>query len=594
MQRASALLQSGNFAAARALLEQTVRAAPTFVEAQRLLAGAMLGLGERAGAERVLRQAAAIDPEWAPVQCALGELLIDSGRADEGEHALRRAATCANRYLRADRLLARLLNASDRYGEVVDLTEASAQDTHADPDLLHQRAVALVALQRHEEAIATCRRIVELAPDNAKAEFFLASALDLAGRHSEAGQSASRAIAKGEATPEARHLLAHALVDENRLEEAEALLHDIVRERPRFADAHNNLAQLIWVRRGDVAAAAEYLDRALAQYPRDNALISVKMNLLDGAGDAQGALAFFETCLDAGNSDPGLLMAASRAALKADAPRALAYARRAQQLAPGPSSERVMINALLGAGDAVEALQRTESLLRTAPDDQHLIAMQTTAWRLLGDPRYAGYCDYAGMARGWTIDTPTGWNDLRAYLADLAVSLKRLHTSRAHPLNQSLRHGSQTAQNLLDIDDPAIRAFFSAIDGPIHRHIETIGHGGDPLRRRNTGAYKIAGIWSVRLNARGYHTNHVHPQGWLSSACYIELPRAVAGDNPGREGFLKFGEPGYPTQPRLEPEYFIRPEPGLLALFPSYFWHGTVPFGGDDTRLTIAFDLVPV
>ena len=37
----------------------------------------------------------------------------------------------------------------------------------------------------------------------------------------------------------------------------------------------------------------------------------------------------------------------------------------------------------------------------------------------------------------------------------------------------------------------------------------------------------------------------------------------------------------------------VQPAPGLLALFPSYFWHGTVPFGGDDTRLTIAFDLVP-
>jgi hypothetical protein len=39
----------------------------------------------------------------------------------------------------------------------------------------------------------------------------------------------------------------------------------------------------------------------------------------------------------------------------------------------------------------------------------------------------------------------------------------------------------------------------------------------------------------------------------------------------------------------------VRPEPGLLALFPAYLWHGTVPFSGDpdDTRLTIAFDVVP-
>jgi hypothetical protein len=29
------------------------------------------------------------------------------------------------------------------------------------------------------------------------------------------------------------------------------------------------------------------------------------------------------------------------------------------------------------------------------------------------------------------------------------------------------------------------------------------------------------------------------------------------------------------------------------VLFPSYVWHGTVPFAGDQPRLTVAFDAVP-
>lgn len=594
MQRASALLQVGNFVAARALLAQTVRAAPTFVEAQRLLAGAMLALGERAGAERVLRNAVAVDPSWAPVQCALGELLVGSGRAEEGERALRLAAAQGSRYPRAIYLLACLLNESKRHDEVVDLTETHANDARADADLLHQRALALSALGRLDEAIAIHRRIVAASPSNANAEMFLAGMLDSAGRHREAEQRARSAIAKGADTDEARYLHARTLIATDRSSEAEDLLRAVVNARPRFADAHSNLAQLIWMRTGDVAAAAEYIDRALSRHPDDNTLAGVKAKLLAGSGDSHAALAFIEHRADSATADVSILMCASQAAQKFDPARALSYARRAVHLAPpDPLPNRMLIEALLGFGDAGAALQQAEAQLQRQPQDQYLIAAQTTAWRLLGDPRYARYCDYAAMARGWTIDTPPGWSDLPAYLADLATSLKRLHTMHTHPLHQSLRNGSQTAQNLLDVDDPAIRAFFSAIDGPIRRHIETIGHGGDPLRRRNTGAYKIAGIWSVRLNTQGYHTNHVHPQGWLSSACYIELPRAVAGENPDREGFLKFGEPGYPTQPKLEPEHFIRPEPGLLALFPSYFWHGTVPFGGDGTRLTIAFDLVP-
>jgi hypothetical protein len=83
----------------------------------------------------------------------------------------------------------------------------------------------------------------------------------------------------------------------------------------------------------------------------------------------------------------------------------------------------------------------------------------------------------------------------------------------------------------------------------------------------------------------------VHQEGWLSSACYIDLPPAVEAE--GHQGWIKFGEPGAPTQPKLAPEHFVKPEPGLLVLFPSYMWHGTVPFSGEASRLTTAFDLVP-
>ena len=51
-----------------------------------------------------------------------------------------------------------------------------------------------------------------------------------------------------------------------------------------------------------------------------------------------------------------------------------------------------------------------------------------------------------------------------------------------------------------------------------------IGQGQDALRRRNTGDYRIAGAWSVRLQPHGYHRDHFHPEGWLSSAFYVETP----------------------------------------------------------------------
>ena len=70
------------------------------------------------------------------------------------------------------------------------------------------------------------------------------------------------------------------------------------------------------------------------------------------------------------------------------------------------------------------------------------------------------------------------------------------------------------------------------------------------------------------------------------------MPPAVQ-DQGDHAGWLRFGAPPIPTRPSLSAEHFVRPEPGLLVLFPSYLWHGTVPFGGDQVRTTIAFDLVP-
>ena len=59
------------------------------------------------------------------------------------------------------------------------------------------------------------------------------------------------------------------------------------------------------------------------------------------------------------------------------------------------------------------------------------------------------------------------------------------------------------------------------------------------------------------------------------------------------EGILSFGKPGILTTPSLDAEFSTRPEVGLLVLFPSYFWHGTLPFHSEQPRLTVAFDVVP-
>lgn len=469
-----------------------------------------------------------------------------------------------------------------------------AQSEHAGGAILMLCGHALMALGRNEEAEATLRRWLRREPQNRDAALRLAAVLADSNRPAEAETIVRAAVARHGETPEAAFVLGRALLGLGRFAEAETAFRKVVQARPGHQNAQANLMEIVWMRSGDVHQASRALDRALRAQPHLSGLRISKARLLMSAQLPHEALDVVDAGLAISARDPALLKAASTIALDIDGVRALAYAERLLQVAPNDRAASVELgNASLATGNAKTALEVAEALHRSDPTDGRALAMKADALRMLGDPRYRELLDYRGLVRAEPIDVPAGWSDLDAYLIELAADLQRLHTLRAHPIGNSLREGSQIPLDPSKSPSAAVRAFPAAIDGPIRRYMQALGTGTDPMRCRNTSHYRISGIWSVRLRPNGFHVSHYHPQGWISSACYLQLPSAVA--RAGGEGWLKFGQPAFPTHPVLGPEYFIKPAPGLLALFPSYMWHGTVPFSGgpNDTRLTIAFDVVP-
>jgi hypothetical protein len=174
----------------------------------------------------------------------------------------------------------------------------------------------------------------------------------------------------------------------------------------------------------------------------------------------------------------------------------------------------------------------------------------------------------------------------------LRPALYGRHRQRLHPLDQSLRFGTQTSRGLLSTGDPIIEGLMAALMEPLAQYQAEIGFDPKhPLRRRNRSAARISGCWSVRLQRGGFHVNHIHPQGWISSAYYVSIPPEVS-DESLRSGWIKFGEPLYPS-PGAGPKRFVQPREARLVLFPSYLWHGTTPIHGDEPRLTVAFDAIP-
>jgi Flp pilus assembly protein TadD len=595
LQSAARLLQTGDLARARALLEQLLAAQPGLPDAYWLLGGVLMRGGDFVRAERAVSTAIQLAPGNPSAHALLGEILACQDRMADAERALRQALKLAPAHLQAASLLLRVLQAQARHDELLRVSDQLIGRGMAAHEIWLARGQALLALKRMPEAAESFRKTLALAPGDASASLGLAAARIETGESAAAERALVELIKAGVDGAEVHYMLARALLAQNRHGEAEAALRKAIAVRSDFSAAQTNLAELVWMRTGDSEAATANLDEALRAQPDNIELRAFKAKLLEWAERPRDALAELEAGLARDPGNVPLHIAAAQTAFKFDAERALWHAEQARQVAPRePTVLSALGSALLANGRPAQVLDVADRLLQLDPHDGHAIALRASAWRLLGDPRYAELYDYAQFVRPGLIDTPPGWSSLPEYLRDLAAALHKRHVLQAHPIGQTLRTGTQVDLHPEYEQDPAIRAFAQAIDGPIRRYMRAIGTGDDVLRARNTNDYRIAGIWSVRLGASGHHVNHYHPEGWLSSACYIELPETLGARD--HEGWIKFGESGVPTQPPLEAEHFVKPEPGLLVLFPSCMWHGTVPFSGGelDRRLTIAFDVVPV
>ena len=113
-----------------------------------------------------------------------------------------------------------------------------------------------------------------------------------------------------------------------------------------------------------------------------------------------------------------------------------------------------------------------------------------------------------------------------------------------------------------------------------------------PFVSRRPSAWSLD-LWCVVMERGGHQIPHIHPEAWLSGVYYPRIPEGVRGGT-GPGGWLTFGEPDRdfpsPVKRRIVQ---VRPEEGLLVVFPSYFFHRTIALDTDGPRISVAFDLVP-
>ena len=529
------------------------------------------------------------------------QALIQAGQLGQAQLAcqqlLKRERACSP----AAEWLAQILLDQGAAAEAEALLRPFCRKEGASFELQSLRAAALKALGDKAGSLDQYQAAARLAANDPIAAHNVAAGFGDLGRDQEAVAEAERALRLGGRAPETLLVLGRGLQGLRQFDRAKQAFEAALSVRPNYAEALRDLSHLIWMSTADASAALAPVDQALAQAPKQapkhaNAqgdLLLVKLRLLSHIHGEPAALALARTEIAAIGQDPRLALEFSWLLLK-DAPAdALAIA---QQLVARFPAERLpkkaVVQALLALGEAKTAADLAFELVAEQPGDQQAIADLTSAWRLSGDPRLGDLYDYPAVVQALMIDCPAGWTHLPDFLDDLRTSLNSVHLLKAHPIEQSIRGGSQTSHNLVTSEDPVIAAFFQAIQGPIRAYRDHLGQGPDLLRRRNVEGHRIDEAWSVRLRPQGFHVDHIHPNGWISSAFYADVPPQVQTTD-WHEGWLRLGAPPTPTAPTLEAGHFVQPKPGLLALFPSYMWHGTVPFGGEETRMSLAFDILP-
>ena len=584
LHHAMALARGGRPGPAETILLRVLDLAPENPDALQLLGMIARKAGRHAGAVAFFNRSLAVAPAQPHVHNNLGNSLVDLGDGGGAIQAYRAALRLAPAYDEARVNLAIALLAAD---DAPDASATLAPLLRRDPRNASAWAIegqARRAMGELDPAITAFRTALTLRPDHAATLHNLGVALRLAARPDEALPLLRRAIEADPTRAEIASTLGHCLQDLGQIDTAILAYQRAIALCPTDRDAHRSLSGLLW-RQGRTDAWLASYRSALAHAPPDEGLLCDLADRLLLAGDAAGAATLLAPHAEgAGPELPYQLGRAHWSLGQADA--ALARFDAAPGFAP---AIREAARARIILDRPAEALAQLEPLLAGNPFDQQALALQGLGWRLTSDPRESWLNDAERLVSASVLTPPDG--DVAGFNARLDTALTPLHRDQQHPLDQTLRGGTQTSDDLFTLPDPLIATVRGMIEARVKAWIAALPEDpAHPFLRRNTGRFAFSGSWSVRLRNTGFHENHIHPEGWISACYYVALPDAVARDH---QGWLKFGETGLRLGARERISRVIRPEPGLLVLFPSYFYHGTVPFDDAGHRTTIAFDIVP-
>lgn len=411
-----------------------------------------------------------------------------------------------------------------------------------------------------EEAITAFTRVLDIQPDYVDTHYNTGLCLQELGRQEEAIASFRKALIIKPDYAAALHNIAIINQEQGKLAEAIVHYNKALALNPNYIEAHYNVG-VLHQEKGELAEAVVSYNKVLA-------INSDYIPALQNLGVSL--------------RDQGKLEAAIEAFSKANF------------LIPDFYIQLSLSELLLRAQkDPADALTLLESALAIKPTDTRSIAYKFIALRGLN--KFVEANQLIGFERFVSTENLQRHTnkDISDFNKQLLCALDE-HPRRAPELDArgwAIRGGT-AIRKLFSDPDPVIRDFEQMLRKSIENKIASLSDDNShPFLMGKPTNYEIH-CWANLLEAGDYQSNHIHNNGWMSGVYYVSIPD-IDHEEPSNAGWIEFNRAGYDL-PHFGGENSIetiQPKPGLLIFFPSYVWHGTIPFKGAKNRVSISFDV---
>lgn len=501
------------------------------------------------------------DPANADAYNLGGVIAFQGGNAELGLRLLRKAVATGPDHAGAHNNLGIVLKETGALEAAVSSFGSALSINPNDADAEYNLGNTFSKLERFEDAAAAYARAVAIRPDFFDGLFNLGITLATLERFDQAAEVLQRAVDAKPDVANAHLRLGSALEKLGKIEAALGASARAVELAPNDADAIYDYANML-------ANHEQYAD-AVQAYRR---VLDLKPDFIDAeyklarslfeVGEYDAAVATYESVL---RSDPDY-----------------------------KAAQYMHLEATLGGFGPDATIKKCDERLARNSRDQFAIAIKAAAMHLAGQREAAS--ELLGLdryIRDFRIAAPMGFagvTELNEALTEVVCN----HPSLEHEKSgHATRNGGHTGHINVNPEFP-VAVLEQSIRDCVATYIQDLPKDKNhPFPAALPSDWKL-NMWAVVMKRQGHQVPHIHPAAWLSGVYYPRLPNIVNEGDENKSGWIEFGRVRDLFHDEDEPELkVLKPEEGLLFLFPAYMYHRTIPFDSDEIRVSIAFDIVP-